>query len=129
VQTPVKVGGAVLTLGQTTEEHQLAVGRELWLSLAVQLPGRDLTHILGRADGLDEHSTTVLQVVAKADESQPLPIRRERWLHDLGRQAPDAALRSIGDLVRITPVEPDDKDRLLILPLRIRLILPVGRAD
>ena len=55
---PVEVGGTLLALGQAAEEHQVAVGGELRVILAVQLPWRDLTCSLRRArgvDGLNEH--------------------------------------------------------------------------
>src|SRR5215217_2164201 len=49
---PIEVGGTLPTLGQAAEEHQLAVGGELRVILAVQLPWCDLMSILRLARGV-----------------------------------------------------------------------------
>src|SRR5215212_11268026 len=100
---PVEVGGALLVLRRATEEHQLAVGRELWVILAVHLPWCDLMSILGRANRLDEHSKSNPAI---PNEDQHLPIRRERRI-TVEKRRGELGI-DIGDLVRIAPVEPDD---------------------
>ena len=55
---PVEIGGTLLTLRQATEEHQLAVGVELRVILAVRLPWCGPACVLWRArrvEGLHEH--------------------------------------------------------------------------
>src|SRR5215203_6759219 len=102
---PVEVGGTLLALRQAAEEHQFAVGGELGLILAVLLPWRDPLSILWRADGLDEHSATVVLLLGEgAHESEHLAVRRERRVRGLCSQQPFVALRSSGYLVRIIPV-------------------------
>src|SRR5215207_2911259 len=73
---PVEVCGTLLALGQAAEEHQLAVGGELRVILAVQLPWRDPMSILWRArrtNGLDEHRMTFVSD-ARAIEDQHLAV-------------------------------------------------------
>src|SRR5215218_3188586 len=126
---PVEVGGAALTLA--TEEQPVAVGRELWMILAVHLPGCDLARILWRArrvEALDEHRRRVV-LQASAFEDQHLPIRRERWpkVFELQR----SPLSDVANLVGIAPVEPDDEDPLdygTLITL-ITLITRILRAD
>jgi hypothetical protein len=126
---PVEICGTFLALWQTAEEHQLTVRGELGEILTVQLPWRDPLSILWRAEGLNEHCATVVLLLAGviADESEHLTVRRERRIPGLCTQLSFVALRSSGYLVRILPIEPDDKDRRVKLP--IRRILRVGRGD
>src|SRR5215204_6371621 len=108
----VEVGGTTLTLGLATEEHPVAVGRELWTISAVHLPGCDPVRILWRArrlEALDEHSITVVSH-ARALEDQHLPVGRERWREVFILQR--SPLLDVANLVGIAPVEPDDEDLL-----------------
>ena len=67
-------------------------------------------NILWRVDRLDEHGSILPRLVASADETQHLPIGRDRRLIDLIGQLSFVALGCFGDLARSVPVESGDKD-------------------
>src|SRR5215203_7016980 len=117
---PVEVGvagaaiplDATLTLGHATEEHPVAIGRELWMILAVHLPGCDLMRILWRArrvEALDEHRRTVVSH-ANPLKDQHLPVGRESWPEVFKLQR--SPLLDVANLVGIATVEPHDEDPL-----------------